>query len=288
MPTFPSSGPASSSGTSTLLSLIPEAAGHAFMGGPIAFYSGTVSSGSDTSTIYDVNLSDSSGAQTYKGWRAYFPASTSSRFVQDVDLLTGKLILNRVLASAPSLSSTFYLMRDFPWSNWTTFFNDALKQMKRKVTYLQTSGVTGRKISLPTGIDPDTVLDVRIREAGDTADPGNYSLPWYGFDYVSEVPILRSDRDLQGYDLLWDVTEPFATAETTTFTTDASTTSAPRDWVIAEAVSMALATLWSNQVTDADIRRVERRLAAAGRLVAGLRAKYTPSTGKRFMSSNPT
>ncbi len=274
--------------SSSLLSLIPEAAGHAFMGGPIAFYSGQVSAGSDTLTIYDINLSDSSGAQTYKGWRAYFPASTSSRFVQEVDLLTGKLILNRALASAPSIGATFYLLRDFPWSSWTTFLNEALKQMRRKVTYLQTSGVSGRKISFPAGVDPDTVLDIRMREAGDTTDPGNYSLPWYGFDYVSEVPILRSDRDLDGYDLLWDVTEPYATAETSTFTSDASTTTAPRDWIIAEGVAAALATLWSNQVTDADIRRVERRLAASGRLVAGLRAKYVPSTGKRFMSSSPT
>ena len=287
MPTFPSSGPVSASG-STLLTLIPEAAGHAFMGGPVAFYTGTVSAGSDTLSIYDINLSDSSGAQTYKGWRAYFPASTSSRFVQDVDLLTGKLTLNRTLASAPSVGATFYLMREFPWSSWTTFFNDVLKQMKRKTTYLQTSGVSGRKISLPAGLDPDTVLDVRIREAGDTTDPGNYSLPWYGFDYVAEVPVLRADRDLIGYDLLWDVTEPYAADDVTTFTSDSSTTTAPRDWIVAEVVAVALATLWSNQVTDADIRRVERRLAASGRLVAGLRAKYVPSSGKRFMSSNPT
>lgn len=255
----------------------------------MSFYLGTVGTSSDTLNIYENSLLDSSGAKSYKGWKLYFTsgaAAGSSRYVQDVDLLNGKLILNRALSVSPGTSSSFWLLRDFSRGDWLGFFNQSLRNMKKLSTYVETA-VSGRKIALPAGVDASTVVEVRKRQSGSTTDPGNYALTWYGFDYIAGTAVLRSEEDLDGYDLLWDVEEPYATNSQNLITLDSDTVYAPRDWLVGEAVALALATLWSTQVSDADIRRVEKRVGAAGRLVAGLRSKYSISAGRRLISSNP-
>lgn len=291
MPTFPSTGPATgTSSTTSLLNLIPDAQGHTFMGGPLGFYAGTVASGTDATNIIDSTLIDSSGAQSWKGSSFYCydgVAIGQKRFVQTVNLATGTLILNRALTSTPVSGNHYWLMRDYSRDQWAAFANQALREMRRKMTYLQNTGVTGRRIAVPSGINPDDVIDIRRRAINDSTSPGNDTLPWYAFDYVSGNAVLRTDSEQDGYELLWDVEETYTASTETVFATDSETTDAPRDWLTAEMVSLALATLWSTQVTDADQRRMEKRLGAAGRLVAGLRAKYTPGSGKRLISSDP-
>ena len=260
------------------------------MGGPLGFYAGTVASGTDATNIIDSTLIDSSGAQSWKGSSFYCydgVAIGQKRFVQTVNLATGTLILNRALTSTPASGNHYWLLRDYSRDQWAIFANQALREMRRKMTYLQNTGVTGRRIAVPSGINPDDVIDIRRRAINDSTSPGNDTLPWYAFDYVSGTAVLRTDSEQDGYELLWDVEETYATNLQNVITLDTDTVSAPRDWMVAEMVSLALATLWSTQVTDADQKRMEKRLGAAGRLVAGLRAKYSPGSGKRLISSDP-
>lgn len=274
----------------TVLTLIPDAAGHPLMGGPEAFFTGPAAEGTDAGRLVNLDLSDSSEAKTWTGAHVYVPAGAGAgqaRRVQSVTLSAGQVVVNRPFAPPPNTTSTFWLLKHFSRNQWATFANQALREMRHRVVVVQNSGVAGnRRVAVPSFITrPEDIIEVRARQAGApaTGDAGNTTLPWFGIDNEGGTLILRTDRAYEGLDLLYDTMVTYAAPDKTTLVTDTDVTDAPRDWLVAECVALALTTLWSTASSSNDQKLAALRLGAAGRLVAGFRAKYQAQPGRRLM-----
>ena len=274
--------------------ILPEAAAHPLLGGPYAYYALTPTSTSSLNTqIVATDIIDSSGAKSYTGWNIYCHTSvtatvisTQARRVQSVDLATGTLTCNRSWGRVTDASDLFWLTRDFTRNDFRDFANQALREMKRRVI-LTTQGLGSNilRYSPPTGIvRPEDVIDVGYRAYPSvTSDGQPRQLRWYGWEDNDGTLTLLTDRDFgTAEQLVFQTLRPFAAAGADNFTTDASTTAAPRDWLVAEIVSRALLTLWS-MAEESDKPAIQKRLQAAGLLCQGFRAHYTPRDSRRIM-----
>lgn len=284
-----SGAPVSGGVNASPLTLIPHAQGHALLGGPESFYSGTAGAGSDATRLVAEELIDSSGAKSWTGAKVYVHTGTGAgqaRYVQTVDLSAGNLVVNRSFSPAPDATSEFWLLKHFSRAQWVAFANQALREMRHRVTYVQTSGVAGtQRITVPTTITSEQdVVDIRYGVSS-TPSAGT-TLPWFGFTTIDGQLYLHTSQHYDNCELLYDVLVPYAGPGDSPLVVDADTTAAPLDWLVSEMVALAMTTRWANATTEADKRRLQQDLGAAGRLVAGMRAKYQSQPGRRMIPAD--
>lgn len=285
----------------TLLTLIPEAAGHELLGGLGAFFSGGASGAGAANTLVCDELIDPSGAQTYRNWWAYVHTSGGSpslagqeRLVTGVDLSAGTLTLNRGFARATATTEQFWLLQTFRWQDWRALANRALRQMRRRVWVAQRglgSGVLRYSgADLPASIvRPEDVIDVGYRSYPEVATEGR-PLPvrWFGWeDNDGALTLLLGEGIGTGQELCFYLEKPFARAGETVLASNTDTTTAPADWLVGEMVERALRERWA-RAAEPDKAQWKERLAAQIVTNRGLRAKYLPAVGRRDMGFDPT
>ena len=280
--------------------VFPEAAAHPLMGGPNAYRQLTPSATSSTSSQIVCNvLNDSSGSLNGTNWHVYCYSSATatvisgqSRRVQSVDLNDpATLTVNRAYSRVTDASDLFWLTRDFSRDNWLDFANQALRQMKRRVI-LTTPGLGSNvlRYSPPTGVvRPEDVIDIGYRAYPSVTSDGKPTpLRWYGWeDNDTSLTLLTSEEFGTAQQLVFQTLRPYALANVNTFTTDASTSAAPMDWLVAEMVARALLTLWT-MAEETDKPAIQERLQAAGLLANGFRRHYVPGESRRVMSGDAT
>ncbi|HXI18662.1 MAG TPA: hypothetical protein VNM48_20035, partial [Chloroflexota bacterium] len=227
----------------TLVDVLPDAAGSPLLGGDQAFQAITPTSAGTTTTIVCTDLLDPSGALTFKNWRAYCYSGAlvgQERLITGVDLATGTLTVAPALTAATSATTLFWLLRDFRRATWRDFANRALRTMKRRVLVpLQGLGSNVRYTSaqLPASITrPEDVIDIGTRAYPEVATEGlPYPVARYDWeDNDGSLSLVLSSAVGTSQELVFSVAAPFATPGQSVLLTDASTTTAPADWLIAE------------------------------------------------------
>jgi hypothetical protein len=285
----------------TLLTLVPEAAGHELLGGSSAFQAGTATGAGLTTTVVCDDLADPSGAQTYKGWRIYFHTSSGGtsiagqeRLVTGVDLATGTFTLNKALPRTTATGDGFWLLQTYRRSDWLGFANRALRQMKRRawtaVQGLGDSVLRYETAQLPAGlVRPEDVIDVGTRSYPAVNTEGKPTLMrWFGWeDNDGTFSLLLSDGVSTARALVLYMEKPYALPSAAALTADADQTTAPLDWLVGEMVERALRDRWARAVGD-DKRDWLMRLQAQIVTNRGFKAKYLPTAGRRNMGFDPT
>lgn len=289
--------PALGAGSTTLLAVIPEAAGHPFLGGARAFRTLTPTGTGTPTTIVSTRLTDSSGRQTYTDWWAYCYASAGgapltgeSRLVQTVTLASGTFTVNRPYGRATEATDLFWLLRTFDRDRWCELANTALRQMKRRLTFTGQGVASALRYALPPEIErAEEVVEVGTRAWPLVATEGKPEpVRWFGVeDNDGALELVLGDPVAADKALVYYALKPYAAPGENLLVADTDATVAPADWLVAELVALALVERLANATSQEDRQGLQWALTGAGRLVSGFRRKYESQGERRVMAPDP-
>ena len=118
--------------SSTAYDIIRAAASHYLMG-EYSHYFGTSYSGGTTTIFSDDQLVTWTGDRRWQGYHAFFPNRASSRDLErrvySTALNTGQVQFMNPLSSAVANGEEYWLLRDFSWTQWLSFLNDACRSL---------------------------------------------------------------------------------------------------------------------------------------------------------------